>query len=97
MAGKDIEYKSVPFFWTKQAGLNVRYVGHAVKWDDIIYWGEVSSKKFIAFYIKNNKAVAAAGNDMDKEMAAIQMLMRLDKMPSPGELRNGIVDLTSFL
>ena len=97
MAGKNIEYDSIPFFWTKQAGLNVRYVGHAAKWDDIIYWGEVSSKKFIAFYIKNNRAVAAAGNDMDKEMAAIHMLMRLDKMPSPKELKNGKVDLTLFL
>ena len=97
MAGKNIEYYGVPFFWTQQAGLNLRYVGHAAKWDDIIYWGEVSSKKFIAFYIKNNKAVAAAGNDMDKEMAAIHMLMRLDKMPSPNQLKNGKFDLTLFL
>ena len=97
MAGKNIEYQSVPFFWTAQAGLNIRYSGYAKGWDDIIYWGNVSSKEFIAFYIKNNKVIAAAGNDKDKEIAAIHMLMRLDKMPSPQELRNKDVDLISLL
>jgi apoptosis-inducing factor 3 len=97
MAGKDIEYESVPFFWTQQAGLNIRYVGHAKSWDDIIYLGEVSSKKFIAFYIKNDKIIAAAGNDKDKEMAAIQVLMRLDRMPAPKELKSKNFDLFSLL
>ena len=97
MAGKNTKYESVPFFWTSQAGLTIRYVGYAKNWDDIIYWGDVSSKEFIAFYVKGNKVVAAAGINRDKEIAAVEMLMKLSKMPSPKELKDGTLDLISLL
>ncbi|MDP4174271.1 MAG: FAD-dependent oxidoreductase [Bacteroidota bacterium] len=79
----------VPFFWTHQLGLELRYVGHAKQWDEIIIKGDVKSKDFIAYYIKDNQVYAAAGNNRDKEIAAIEELMRREKMPSADELRNG--------
>ena len=97
MAGKNVEYDSIPFFWTHQAGLDIRYVGYTKNWDDIIYWGEVLSKEFIAFYIKNSKVVAAAGNNKDKEMAAIEMLMRLGRMLLPKEIQEKSVDVIALL
>ncbi len=97
MAEKNIEYESIPFFWTHQAGVDIRYVGYVKNWDDIIYWGDVSSKTFVAFYVKNNKVVAAAGNDRDKEIAAIEILMKMNKLPAPKELKNGTIDLISLL
>jgi NADPH-dependent 2,4-dienoyl-CoA reductase/sulfur reductase-like enzyme/nitrite reductase/ring-hydroxylating ferredoxin subunit len=87
MAGKAIPFRSIPFFWTTQVGLYFRYVGHATDWDDIIVHGSVSSKKFVAYYAKNNRVLAVAGNDTEKEMAMIQELMRLNKMPAPDVLR----------
>lgn len=97
MAGKKIDYHQIPFFWTKQADLNLRYVGHAKDWDEIIFNGEVSSESFIAFYIKNNKVTAAAGNKRDKEIAALQALMDLNKMPEPNILKKDDLNLLSFL
>jgi apoptosis-inducing factor 3 len=97
MAGKKIEYESIPFFWTHQAGLNIRYTGHAKNWDDIIYWGEVSSQEFIAFYVKNNKITAAAGSNKDKEIDALELLMKAEKMPSPLEIKEKKVDITALL
>lgn len=96
MSGKDAKYESIPFFWTYQAGLDIRYAGYAKNWDNIIYWGDVSSKEFIAFYVKNNKVIAAAGSDRDKEIAAIEILMKLDKMPSPKELEDKDLDLVTL-
>ena len=96
MAGKSTKYESIPFFWTHQAGLNIRYVGYVKNWDKIIYWGDVQSKEFIAFYVKDNKVAAAAGNNKDKEIAAVEILMKLDKMPSPGELEDKKPDLVSL-
>lgn len=89
MAGKRIPYRSVPFFWTNQVGLYFRYVGYAKEWDDIIVLvqREVSSTAFTAYYIKDNRVIASAGNDTEKEMAAIEELMRLNQMPHPKELR----------
>jgi apoptosis-inducing factor 3 len=89
MAGKRIPYRSVLFFWTNQVGLYFRYVGHAKEWDDIIVIvnRDVSTTAFTAYFIKDNRVLAVAGNDTEKEMAAIEELMRLKQMPEPKQLR----------
>ena len=90
MADKKIKFNKQPFFWTAHAGLNIRYVGNAKEWDDTITWGNINSKEFIIFLIKNNKVTAAIGNNRDTEMAAIEQLMLNNKMPPAGELRKEI-------
>ncbi len=97
MAGKKTAYNSVPFFWTTQAGLNLRYVGHTNNWDNIIIHGDLSSREFIAFYVKDNRVVAAAGNKRDKEIAAIEELIRLNKLPTPEALKSSQVDLLDLI
>ena len=97
MMGLNIPNRTVPFFWTSQVGLSFNYVGHVSEWQEIIFKGDISSKEFIAFYVKNDKVYAAAGNFRDKEMAAIEELMRLDKMPSPEELKYKSIDLAGLL
>ena len=97
MAGKKAAYTSVPFFWTNQVDLYFRYVGYAKSWDDIIIQGDLASQNFIAYYVKNNKVYAAAGNNMEKEMAAIEVLMQLNKMPSPKELKGGAINVIELL
>ena len=96
MLGKEVENDSVPFFWTKQTNFNLRYVGHAKGWDEVIIDGDVTSKRFLAFYIKHANVYAVAGCQRDKEMAAIHELMRLHKMPTPDELRSQPVDFLEF-
>jgi len=97
MAGKKTAYESVPFFWTVQAGLHLRYVGHAADWDEIILHGDVSQQNFIVFYVKNNQVHAAAACQRDKELCAVEELMRLKKMPPPAKLRDKSVDLFQML
>jgi apoptosis-inducing factor 3 len=71
---------------------------HRVKgWDEIIVHGDIPSKKFIAYYVKNNHILAAVGDGYDREMAAIEELIRLKKMPAPKELQNPALDLTLLL
>lgn len=93
MAGKETQYRSVPYFWTMQAGMQLRYVGHADEWDDIFVDGNIDEAEFIAYYVKNDRVLAAAGVGRDTDMAALEELMRLDRMPSVKELREGEVDL----
>jgi NADPH-dependent 2,4-dienoyl-CoA reductase/sulfur reductase-like enzyme len=97
MAGKKVPYTSVPFFWTNQVDLYFRYVGYAKEWDDIIIQGDLTSQDFIAYYVKNNRVYAAAGNNMEKEMAAIELLMQLNSMPSPKELKSGAINVIDLL
>src|SRR5262245_42058692 len=97
MAGKAVSYGSVPFFWTQQFDAKLSYVGHAEKWDEIIFRGDVSSQYFLAFYVKGGRVLAAAGMNRDWEMAAIEGLMRADRMPTPAQLKDKAVNLMELL
>jgi len=94
MAGKETAYDSVPFFWTRQFDVGLLYVGHANEWDEIVYQGDVPARHFLAFYAKGNRVLAIAGMNRDRDMAAIEELMRLDRMPTVARLNDGS---TNFL
>lgn len=59
MVGKMVPYGNVPFFWTNHYGKGMQYVGNAMAWDSIHIDGVPRDNKFIAFYIKDNKILAA--------------------------------------
>ncbi|MFA5183239.1 MAG: FAD-dependent oxidoreductase [Syntrophales bacterium] len=96
MAGKNVGYVGVPFFWTDQFDTMMQYVGYVSGWDEIIYQGSPANRNFLAFYVKGNKVLAAAGMQHEKEMAALAELMRLKQTPTPDECRKG-VDLLALL
>lgn len=97
MAGKVTPFGSIPFFWTDQLGLSLQYVGHAKDWEEIIIHGDIAEKDFISFYIKKDFVYSAAGCNRDKEIAAIEELMRLNKMPSASKLKHNSVDFIGML
>lgn len=97
MVGQTVKFAGVPVFWTLQFEFPLRYIGHAKDWDEIIFDGDLQKREFIAFYVKDNRVIAAAASQRDTEMAAISELMRLNQMPTPAELRGGSIDLVGQL
>ena len=97
MAGKDSTYDAVPFFWTRQFDSGLLYVGHVANWDEIIFQGDVSAHSFLAFYAKDNRVLAIAGMGREREMAAVEELMRLGKMPTPDQIRGIDVNVLQLL
>jgi len=97
MAGKQAEYRSIPFFWTNQLGVNLGYMGYVKEWDDIIIKGELEARAFAAYYVKDGRIMAATGTDSLVKNTAIAELMRTDQMPTPDEMRQGSVDMESLL
>ena len=71
----------VPFFWSGQYDLKLRYVGHAERWDEVYIDGNLDKPEFLAFYLKNSKVMAVAGINHDRDIAAISELMRQQQMP----------------
>ena len=78
----------VPFFWSGQYDLKLRYVGHAEQWDEVFIDGDLDAPEFLAFYLLNNKVMAVAGINRDREIAAISELMRLQKMPDAATVKH---------
>ena len=89
MAGKPTKYTAVPFFWTMQFNTSLRYVGHVKDWDKIIFQGDVEKQDFLAFYVKDNRILAVAGMNRDRDMAIWEERIRNNRIPSPDQLSEG--------
>lgn len=87
MAGTKRSLMSVPFFWTNQAGHNLRYAGHHTDADQILFDGRPEDGPFLTFYIEVNQISAVLGFGRDKDLAAIHELMWLREMPRADELK----------
>ena len=97
MAGKPTAYDSVPFFWTRQLGVGLMYVGHAPRWDEILYQGDLEARNFLAFYVLDGRIAAVAGMNRARDMAAIEGLMIEDRMPAPERIKQGADDFAELL
>ncbi len=95
MADQQVTFKAVPFFWTGQFDLKLRYVGHSESYDDIVIQGSLEDKSFLAFYIQDDQAMAVSGIGRDRDIAAISERLRLRDMPSPDTLRAKDIDWAS--
>jgi len=94
MLGQRQAFTAAPFFWTQQYGKSLRYAGHAERWDEIIYQGDVAGQDFLAFYILDRKIIAVAGMNRDADMIHIAEQLGQGQLPTPAAVRAG-VDWTS--
>jgi NADPH-dependent 2,4-dienoyl-CoA reductase/sulfur reductase-like enzyme len=71
MLGQTVRFDAVPFFWTTQFGLSLRYVGHAEGWDKADVAGEPMKGDCAVAYRKGTRtlAVATLGRDRDALIA----------------------------
>ena len=67
MLGQTVELDLVPFFWTTQFGVSLRYIGHAESWDTIDVAGDPRSKTCAFAYRKAGKTLALAFYGRDRE------------------------------
>jgi len=95
MAGAGRPYQAVPFFWTRQHGQSLAYIGHAAEFDRILYRGRVEEKQFLAFYLKDQEVRAVAGMG-SSELPVIHELMRSGAMPSPEAIERGQIDWREY-
>ena len=92
MAGQRKPFDAVPFFWTAQFDVKLRYVGHVEDWNKIIFQGDVGKQDFLAFYVKDNRILAVAGMNRDRDMAIWEERIRGDRILSPDQLSEGRVE-----
>lgn len=97
MLGKNVPYRGISFFWSAQAGLYPGYVGHASDWDEVVIHGELEKKKFIAYYLKDNRLHAALGNGYGRRLDIIEELMKLDRTPPGDKIKSESIDWEALL
>ena len=87
MAGAPRSLMSIPYFWTNQAGKNLRYAGYHTRTDQMLFDGKPEAGDFLSFYIEGNRISAVLGLGRDEDVAAIHELMWLGEMPRADELK----------
>lgn len=90
MSGKNASYSDVPFFWTFQFSVNVKYAGYAVDWDEIIYDGDPSEQDFVAYYVKGGRVEAAAACNQTLKICKIAEMLGSSIKPTVEEIRSNL-------
>jgi NAD(P)H-nitrite reductase large subunit len=76
---RNIELKSIPFFWSLNHGKTLRFAGFNDKYDEILFHDDpVNANKFAAFYILKNRVIGVCSCDWDPLAATVAELMYND-------------------
>ena len=66
--GKNVNYKTCPFFWSRFFDKSFAFVGFKTKYDEIVYKGDVDSGKFMAVYCGERVCNGVSGAGMGHNM-----------------------------
>jgi hypothetical protein len=76
--------------------MRLNYVGHATRWDEIIYRGTPEQKQFIAFYVSGGKLQAAAGCEHDQDLDALEFILMHNLPLSVEQIRDTSFSLVDY-
>lgn len=75
MLGRREKFTAVPFFWSQHYDVPINYVGHAEKWDEVAFDGDIMAKDCLVRYKRDGRVLAVASiyRDVDSLMAEVTM------------------------
>jgi 3-phenylpropionate/trans-cinnamate dioxygenase ferredoxin reductase subunit len=93
LAGNDDVYDELPYFYSDQYDVGMEYVGHAPTWDHVVVRGEVRDRKFIAFWMRQHRVVAAMNVNVWDVGEPIREVITSRRRVDDGRLRDSDVSL----
>jgi 3-phenylpropionate/trans-cinnamate dioxygenase ferredoxin reductase subunit len=96
MLGQSEPYAPVPFFWSDQYDLTLQYVGHAHGRDDVVFRGDIGSRKFLAYYLREGRLRAAIGINRFRYVNAARRLIRDQTPVTAAQLADEQFDLRTL-
>jgi 3-phenylpropionate/trans-cinnamate dioxygenase ferredoxin reductase component len=78
MAGEDVVYDPVPYFFSDQYDLGMEYAGYVDPggYDEVVFRGDPASYEFIAFWLKDGRVLAGMNANIWDVQDDIQALVR---------------------
>jgi NADPH-dependent 2,4-dienoyl-CoA reductase/sulfur reductase-like enzyme/nitrite reductase/ring-hydroxylating ferredoxin subunit len=88
LLGSRERFDAVPFFWTRQYDVSIKYVGHAQTWDDTAVDGSFGAKNCAVTFKRGGRALAVATISRDLQSleaeAAMEASLRADLQGGSG-------------
>jgi NADPH-dependent 2,4-dienoyl-CoA reductase/sulfur reductase-like enzyme/nitrite reductase/ring-hydroxylating ferredoxin subunit len=69
-------FRDVPFFWTHQHDIELRYIGLGAGWDETRTDGGLTARDFTVRYYRGGELIAAASCGRDRESLEIEAALR---------------------
>jgi 3-phenylpropionate/trans-cinnamate dioxygenase ferredoxin reductase component len=76
MLGIPTAYARLPYFYSDQYDLGMEYSGLAAAWDRVVVRGDLAARKFIAFWLKDQRVLAGMNANIWDVVESIQALIR---------------------
>ena len=76
MLGAGEPYDRLPYFFSDQYEVGMEYTGFAREWDEVVFRGDPASREFIAFFVKDGRALAGLNVNVWDVTDPIQKLIR---------------------
>ncbi len=93
MLGEPVEFDEIPYFFSDQYDVGMEYAGYAPESDGIVYRGDVESREFIAFWMKDGRVVAGMNVNVWDVSDSIRDLIKSRNEVDPGRLADPGTDL----
>ena len=69
MGGRE-RFTAPPFFWSQHYDVQINYVGHAEKWDEIVVDGSIAAKDCLVRYQRGGRTLAVAS--ISRDLASLE-------------------------
>ena len=60
-------FDAVPFFWSQHYDVNIRYVGHAERWDEVRVDGSLEARDASVSFVRHGRTLAVASISRDRD------------------------------
>jgi apoptosis-inducing factor 3 len=78
MLGHREKHTDVPFFWSQHYDVQINYVGHAEKWDELAVDGDIAGKDCLLRFKRDGRVLAVASIFRDVESLQAEVAMERD-------------------
>jgi hypothetical protein len=93
MLGAGVEYDRTPYFFSDQYEFGMEYRGWAPSYDHVVFRGERASREFIAFWVGDDRVLAAMNANVWDQGEQLERLVRSNRPVDVGRLADPGVPL----
>ena len=75
--GRRERFDAVPFFWSNHYDVALRYVGHAERWDDVVFDGDLAQGDCTASFVSSGRTLAVV--TVGRDLASLQAEVAIER------------------